>query len=236
MSNIYGPMVHLWPYVAAVVGVLVLGYILIYCFGITSGRRASAWKYSKEVDHCRKLMAEGRNDEAAAFVKPLLRKQDIPAEFFDIAAVVADKRGRPAEAGRYWRDMQRYYPTSAWGHMRTARFLLRQGKTKQAHRVLDRARATVLDPHVLDTVLAEAAQAAEQWDEAIRLWAELRETSPGEVRGYLQARICLAAVGRAEEGDALLEDVAARMPSNPYVKAAVAAAKRQTAATPPPPR
>jgi predicted Zn-dependent protease len=226
----YGSLNDVWPYAAAVTGGIALLYIALYRFGGSSARRGAGWKYTSEIDHIRKLMREERYDEAAAFVQPLLQKNDITPEFFDVAAVIADKRGRAAEAGKYWRDMMRYYPSEPWGYMRTARFLLRQGKTAQAHRVLDRARKIVKHPSMLNNVLAQAAQASEQWDEAIQLWAELRATAPGEVNAYLQARTCLLAVGRRDEADALLADVAARMPSNPEVKKALAAAKKASAA------
>lgn len=229
----YGSLNDVWPYAAAVAAVLVVALIAVYYFGSIGSRRGAGWKYTKEIDHLRKLMDEKRNDEAAAFVLPLLRKQDITAEFFDCAAVIAERRGKLAQAGRYWRAMQRYYPEMAWGHMRVARFLLRQGKTRQAHQVLERARKIAHDPGVLDSVLAEAAQADEQWDEAIRLWALLRVASPGETKGYLQARVCLLAVGRVEEADALLADVAIRMPNHAHVKQAVAAAQKSAATTPP---
>jgi predicted Zn-dependent protease len=233
----YGTMSDVWPYAAAVACVFAVVLILVYKFGSGGSRRGAAWRYTAELDQIQKLMDEKRYDEAAALLPPLLRKSDIPGVFFDLAAAIASKRGRPAEAEKYWLALRRYYPEIAWSHMRVARFLLQKGKTKQAHKVLDRARKIVVDPGNLNAVLAETAQASQRWDEAIRLWAELRVSAPGEVNGYLQARVCLLAVGRVEEADALIADVAARFPNHPHVKAVLAAAAKQAAPTPatPPP-
>jgi predicted Zn-dependent protease len=159
-------------------------------------------------------------------VAPLLRKRDITAEFFDVAAVIANHRERPAEAEKYWRAMYRYYPAEPHGYIRSARLLLRQRKTRQALRLLERARRKVKHSKPLDSIMAEAAQADERWDEAIKLWAELRMKDATVVDGYLQGRVCLLAAGRRAEADALLADVAIRMPNHPEVKRALAAAEK----------
>lgn len=222
----YGALNQYWVYAAAAAGVLAVGLVVVYKSGIGRTRRGAGWKYTAEIDAIRKLMAEKRDDEAAAMVAPLLRKRDITAEFFDVAGVIALRRGRTAEAAKHWRAMYRYYPTEPYGYARSARLLMRQGKTRAAHRLLEMARQRVRYPAQLDTVLAEAAQADQQWDEAIRRWAALRVSASNEVNGYLQGRACLLAVGRREEADALLADVAIRMPNHPQVKAALAEAAK----------
>lgn len=222
------PLDHVWPYAAAVAGVLALALAVavLIRFGNFGARRPAAWKYAAERTRLRQLLHEQRYDEAAAMVGPLLRRYDISSDFFDIAAIAADRRGRPAEAMKYWLAMPRNYPADPAGYVLAGRMLLRQGKLRRAYRLLERGRTRVGFPPHLDVVLAEAAQAAERWDEAIARWAELRVSAPGEISGYLEARKCLLAVGRREEADALLTDVAARMPGNPLVKAALAAARK----------
>jgi predicted Zn-dependent protease len=222
----YGSLNDFWPYAAGVTGACAVVLVLVYRFGILGARRGAGWKYTAEIDAIRKLMREKRYDEAASMVAPLLRKHDITAEFFDVAAVIATHRDQPGQAEKYWRAMCRYYPAEPHGYVRVARLLLRQGKTREAHRLLARASQQVKHTGQLDSLLAEAAQAEKRWDEAIRLWAELRVHMPTEVSGYLQGRICLLAAGRRAEADALLEDVAARMPNHPLVKQALAAAEK----------
>ncbi len=230
----FGALNELWPYAAAIAGVFALAYLTVYRLsGLATRRGPAAWKYTSEIDQLRKLLDTERYDEAAAFVTPLLRKKDITPEFFDVAAIIAERRNNPKLAAQYWRAMQRYYPDNAWGYMRTATYLRRQGKVEQALRVVERARKIVKEPAHLDRALAEAAQGMEDWDEAIKLWARQRAASPGDIHGYLQARTCLLAVGRVAEADELLRDIALRMPANPHVIKAVAAAKKAEPVKPP---
>ena len=166
----FGALNEGWPYAAAIAGLFALAYLAVYYLGSLGRRRSpAAWKYTSEIDQLRKLLDTERYDEAAAFVTPLLRKKDITAEFFDVAAIIAERRNQPALAARYWRAMQRYYPENAWGYLRTATYLRRQGKIRQAHRIVERARKIVKEPAHLGRALAESAQASEDWDEAIAL-------------------------------------------------------------------
>lgn len=217
---------HTATWTAAIALTVFVIFLLVMVLGNFSRHHASKWRYTAELDKVGKLMAAGQYDEVEVMLRPLVRKKDAPGDFAFLRAVAAERRGDDAFAMRLWKRQTKKDPAIAHGYTGQARLLIKHGKVEQAHRLLEAARSRVLVPADLTISMAETAQARKDWENAIRLWKQLRTEAPGRAEGYLQARICLLAVGRTEEAEELLQDVAMRIPADPRVRHAVRKASR----------
>jgi predicted Zn-dependent protease len=204
-----------------IAGVMFLLLLALYTYTSGRVRKPAAWKYTTQMDEATKLVETKKYPEAEAILLPLRRVRDAPSPVFFLLALCSQRQGRLAEAAGYWSLHQRYYPTEPAGYVGGAQLLIQQNRRKEAHALLAKAATKVSHKASLTKVLADVAMADQDWESAVRLWAQARTEAPGLAEAYVKGHDALIAAGRPEEAAELLADAAMRFPSDKLVRAAV---------------
>ena len=111
-----------------------------------------------------------------------------------------------------WDNVRALFPDMSVGYTGGAIALREAGRAAEAEALLldaERRFPQAIDPPRERAALAQARQ---DWEEASRRWAVVRERFPAEPAGYLGGAVCLREMARVDEAGALLQEAVQRFP------------------------
>ena len=118
------------------------------------------------------------------------------------------------EALRLWGALRDHAPERAEGYVWAIQVLWRAGRHDEAEALAQTAFARFSGDPGLFVQHAWIASARQDWPEAIRRWAVVREYAPELVEGYLCAARALWQSGQAEEAESLVAAGLTRHPNH----------------------
>lgn len=163
------------------------------------------------------LLDAQRFADAEALLETAQRQFPADARFAIEAARTAQRRGDRHEALRRWTLVQQRFPNEPEGYSGVAAAHRDAGDFDQADAMLNWGQARFPDVPWLFFEYGWVAHLRRDWPEAVRRWQLVRWRAPEELVGYLQGAVALRAQERLDEAQALLQQAAARFPTEPQV-------------------
>jgi tetratricopeptide (TPR) repeat protein len=163
------------------------------------------------------LLDAQRFPEAEALLETAQRQFPAHARFAIEAARTARRRGDRDEALRRWTLVQQRFPNEPEGYSGVAAAHRDAGDFDLADAMLNRGLGRFPDVPWLFTDYGWVAHVRRDWPEAVRRWQLVRWRAPDAPVGYLQGAVASCGLERLEDAQALLQQAAARFPTEPQV-------------------